>query len=164
MQVEEIIIGILNETAGNIRQNMADKGINATGRTSLSVRVRKVGTDLELVGGGDSQAWGGKTAPFETIEIGRGPGGDYKKLRGSIYYWTIAKDMDFDTDSHRWAVATNISKNIVAHGTRRYSQHEDVYTTEVKDAAEKIRAELADGVMGAFRQAIESFNIETKIN
>lgn len=164
MQVEEIIIGVLNETRDKIRENMEAKGINATGRTSLSVRVRKVGDDLELVGGGDSHAWGGKTAPFESIEIGRGPGGDYKQLRGSIYYWTIAKDMDFESDSHRWAVATNISKGIVEHGTRRFSHHEDVYSTEVKEAAEKIRTELAEGVMGVFRQAIEAFNIETKTN
>lgn len=164
MQVEEVVIGILKTTAANIRQNMESKGINATGRTSLSVRVRKVGSDLELVGGGDSQAWGGKTAPFETIEIGRKPGGDYKQLRGAIYYWTIAKGFDFDDSSHRWAVSTNIAKNIVAHGTRRYSQHEDVYTTEVKEASEKIRAELFDGVAGAFRQAIADFNIATKTN
>lgn len=160
MQVEETIIGILKETGDTIRENMEAKGINATGRTSLSVRVRKVGNLLELVGGGDSQKWGGRTAPFETIEIGRGPGGDYKKIRPAIYFWTVAKEMDFESDSHRWAVATNIAKGIVEHGTRRYNTHEDVYTSVVRDAADKIREQLQRIILGA----ISSENVITNTN
>lgn len=164
MQIEEQIIGVLTDTRDRIRETMEEKGINATGRTSLSIRVRKVGNAIQLVGGGESSAWGGAAAPFETIEIGNGPGGDYHRLRIPIYKWTNYKGMTFMDDSHRWAVSTNIAKNIVEKGTRRYRNHEDVYTSDVLKTADELRKKLFDGVREELLLAVSSINVETNTN
>lgn len=146
MTIDEQITAVLEDAKTEIQRRMAERGINATGRTSLSFRVEKDGTRISLIGGGDSQRWGGKTAPIDSVEIGRGPGGDYKQLRPAIVKRTIAKGFNFqasdprEEESIRWAVSTVIAKRITAEGTRRHREPEDVYSTPTQTAAAAIRS------------------------
>lgn len=130
---------------------MSSEGVNASGRTSKSLRVEDRGNSLVLVIGGDESAYG-RTAPLETLEIGSRPG-----LRGSwfksvIYNWTIDKGMAFESDSHRWAVSTIIARNIEERGTKRHSNHIDIYTSVLSKTMDGLRSLIAQD----FGQAIQT--------
>lgn len=170
MSIEKKITDVLEETKTKIQSNLERKGINATGRTSLSFRVRKQDNHIQLVAGGDSQAWGGRTAPVESLEVGRGPGGDYKQLRPIIVRWSIAKGLKLsgatakEEESHRWAFSTIVAKNIVTRGTRRYNHHEDVYSSELEDAKQKIRSIIIKDVSNLMHSIIAERDITINKN
>ena len=69
MDVRSIITGELTNALGTIRDNMESKGVNASHRTSKSLRVEDRGDSIVLVIGGDRSKYG-RTAPLETLEIG----------------------------------------------------------------------------------------------
>ena len=87
---------------------------------------------------------------METLEIGR-PGGNVpggirttKKgvrdvsntFKAILVQWAKDKGIaDFG-----WGAATVLGRRIAADGTRRYHQHEDVYSSAVKQAAKDIQA------------------------
>lgn len=167
MTVDEQIVQILEETKKEIQRRMAEAGENASGRTSLSFRVQRDGTRISLIGGGDSQRWGGRTAPIESLELGRGPGGDYKRLRPIIVKWTVDKGWDFNAptpkeeESIRWAVSTIIAKRITAEGTRRYRQPEDIYSTPVREGAARIRSIVSTDLRRFLTEIVAGRTIET---
>lgn len=167
MTAEEQVFHILESAKEEIQRRMEVRDINATGRTSLSFRVEKDGTRISLIGGGDSPQWGGKTAPIESLELGRGPGGDYLKIRPAIVRWTVDKGWRIpasnprEEDSIRWAIATVIAKNIVLQGTRRYRQNEDIYSTPVNQASEQIRKTLTSGINAIFHDIISGTKVST---
>lgn len=167
MTTEEQVFHILEATKAEIQRRMAERNINASGRTSLSFRVEKNGTRISLIGGGDSPQWGGKTAPIESLELGRGPGGDYLKIRPRIVRWTIDKGFRINAtspreeESIRWAISTVIARNIVLQGTRRYREHENVYSTPVNDASAKIRETLTREINAIFHDIIQGTKVST---
>ena len=61
MTLDQSILQILTSTQVKIRANMQAAGINASGRTSASIQVRKTADGYALVGGG------GKAAPLQTL-------------------------------------------------------------------------------------------------
>lgn len=170
MIIDDSIVQVLEETKETIQANLEAKNINATGRTSLSFRVLRRDKKILLVAGGDSQAWGGRTAPVESLEVGRGPGGDYKQLRPIIVRWSIAKGLKLsgvnasEEESHRWAFATIVAKNIVARGTRRYNHHEDVYSSELEDAKKKLRSMIIHDVSNLMHSIIAERDITINKN
>lgn len=134
MTIEEQVQAQLQAAADSIKQNLESKGINASGRTSRAIKVKKIATGFVL--GKFSE--GERTAPLQTLEIGR-PGGKVPKgFKGIIYRWTLEKGISTENDSHRWAIATQIAKKIEREGTNRHKAHEDVYSTTVKQAAAEI--------------------------
>lgn len=170
MMIDDSIVNVLEETKAKIQANLEAKNINATGRTSLSFRVVRRDKKIMLVAGGDSHAWGGSTAPVESLEVGRGPGGDYKQLRPIIVRWSIAKGLKLsgvtakDEESHRWAFATIVAKNIVARGTRRHSKHEDVYSNELEEAKNKLRSVITEDVRNIMSSIIAQRQITINKN
>lgn len=169
MKISEQIFQILEQTKIEIQRRMEERNINATGRTSLSFRVERSGSVISLKAGGDSPQWGGRTAPIESIELGRGPGGDYLKLRPIIVKWTVDKGLRIpapnprEEESIRWAISTVIARKIVREGTRRYQKPEDVYSTPVNEATAKIRQTLTDGINAIFHGIIGG-NIDKNTN
>lgn len=167
--IDEQIKSILDDTKKEIQRRMQEEGENASGRTSLSMRVQKDGTKISLIGGGDSSRWGGKTAPIETLQIGRPPGGDYKKLCPIIVRWTVDKNFSINAsspkeeDSIRWAISTVIAKKIVTQGTERHRRHVDIYTTPVSEAADKIRKIVSEDLQTFLREIVAGRTVTTNI-
>ena len=148
---KEIVIQSLTAAQEAIRANMSAEGVNASGRTSRSLRVEERGDSIVLVIGGDRSKYG-KTAPLETLEIGSDKGERGKWFKSVIYNWTIEKGFSFESDSHRWAVSTIISRNIEESGTARHRNPIVVYSSVVNDTKEEIRSLL----LTDFRQMISA--------
>lgn len=148
---KEIVIQSLTAAQEAIRANMSAEGVNASGRTSRSLRVEERGDSIVLVIGGDRSKYG-KTAPLETLEIGSDKGERGKWFKSVIYNWTIEKGLSFESDSHRWAVSTIISRNIEESGTARHRSPIVVYSSVVNDTKEEIRSLL----LTDFRQMISA--------
>lgn len=148
---KEIVIQSLTAAQEAIRANMSAEGVNASGRTSRSLRVEERGDSIVLVIGGDRSKYG-KTAPLDTLEIGSDKGERGKWFKSVIYNWTIEKGLSFESDSHRWAVSTIISRNIEESGTARHRSPIVVYSSVVNDTKEEIRSLL----LTDFRQMISA--------
>lgn len=144
-----------------IQADMAALHINASGRSSRAFNVR-VGTDsLQLVYGS-----GERIAPLDTLEIGRAagnvPGGfvmtkagvrDVSKVFKSILIeW--AKNKGFELG---WGGATMLGRRIAEVGTLRHLQPEDVWSTHIKQTAEKIKHEIPIAVRTEVKQAVTNF-------
>lgn len=130
---------------------MSSEGVNASGRTSASIRVEDRGDKVVLVSGGDRSKYG-RTAPLETLQIGSRPGmrGDW--FKSVIVQWTREKGLTFENESHRWAVSTIIARNIEAEGTARHRNPIDVYSSVVDKTTSGIRSLIA----ADFRQALHT--------
>lgn len=141
-ELQNTIVGTLEQTAAVIRVNMQSKNINASGRTSESIHVREYEGGFQLIGGAKN------TAPFPTVEVGR-PGGNVpggmvlrkngvldvsNTFKAILMQW--AKDKGIDMD---WGGATMLGRRIAASGTLRHQKNEDVYSTDAKQAVETIK-------------------------
>lgn len=155
MDAKAQILEQLTNARDEIRTNMSDKGVNASWRTSESLRVEDRGDSLVLVIGGDRARFG-RTAPLETLEIGSKPGlrGDW--FKSIIHQWTIDKGMSFESESHRWAVSTIIARNIEEGGTGRFRNHIDVYTSVVGNTMKGLRSILAQDFQTLVNTMIKS--------
>jgi len=151
VDVRSIIVGQLETARDDIRANMSSEGVNASGRTSASLRVEDRGDKVVLVIGGDRAKYG-RTAPLETLQIGSRPGmrGDW--FKSVIVQWTREKGLTFENESHRWAVSTIIARNIEAEGTARHRNPIDVYSSVVDKTTSGIRSLIA----ADFRQALHT--------
>lgn len=145
----EIVIQSLTAARDAIRENMARERINASHRTSDSLRVEERGNSIVLVIGGDRSTYG-KTAPLETLQIGSRPGMRGAWFKSVIYNWTIEKGMSFENDSHRWAVSTIIARNIESEGTARHRNPIIVYS----DVVEETKANIRSMILGNLREMI----------
>lgn len=134
---------------------MSSEGVNASGRTSASLRVEDRGDKVVLVIGGDRAKYG-RTAPLETLQIGSRPGmrGDW--FKSVIVQWTREKGMTFENESHRWAVSTIIARNIEAEGTARHRNPIDVYSSVVEKTTSGIRSLIASDFRRALHTMIKS--------
>jgi len=163
MTFEESIVKVLEQTREEIRANMAAKDINASGRTSRAFAVETYQGGVRLVLKHDT-----RTAPLETLEVGR-PGGNVpggfrmtkagvmdvsNKFKFMLVKWAEEKGIaDFG-----WGAATMLGRRIAKEGTLRNTQHEDVYSTPVQKAVQGIRADIRGIVLGEIKQAKNNFN------
>ena len=146
VNLKETAKKILLEAKDEIASNMAVKNINASGRTSASLRVVEEGSHIMLKIGGD------KTAPIETLEIGR-PGGkvpyNFKEI---IYLWSIDKKINFSSVTDRKKFAYLSAKKIEREGTERHRKpRNDVYSNVVKKTVEKLNKEIKNVVISAIK-------------
>ena len=155
MVVRSIISGELLAARDEIRANMSSEGVNASGRTSESLRVEDRGGSIVLVMGGDESKYG-RTAPLETLQIGSKPGlrGDW--FKSVIVQWTRDKGMTFENESHRWAVSTIIARNIEESGTARYKSPIVIYSDVVEKTKAKIQSLLYKDIENAISITIQS--------
>ena len=61
--IHEQILHLLNDAVTDIKANLANQGVNASGRTSDSLRVVDNGDNMQIVIGGTSE----RTAPLATF-------------------------------------------------------------------------------------------------
>lgn len=134
MQITDQIAQILETCKGKIQANMASRNINASGRTSASLKVERYSGGVRLVSRGSN------IAPFETVQFGRGAG----RVPAGFYYilkqWSRDKGLVFDRESKRSTFAYFLSRKIAREGTGRHRTPDDqVYTPAVTEAVEEIR-------------------------
>lgn len=165
--LESEIIKVLTETRDEIRANMQAQRINASGRTSASLRVEIYEGGVRLVGGYNGRhdiadapgIYGNDTAPIPTLEFGREGG----KVPLGFYYiikdWAKSKGLNFANESERATFAYFVARKIAREGTRRNDNHADVYSTPVNNAKEKINMIIRQSVNNTIRAALGGGNI-----
>lgn len=167
-ELERQIAAILAQARDEIRANMQAQRINASGRTSASLRVEKYDGGLRLVGGTegthavqDAPAALGieaaDTAPIPTLEFGRRGGGNPPVPRGFYYIirdWTRAKGINFASESERGTFAYFLARRIAREGTRRNIMPADVYSTPVMNARSRIDEAVKSSLQNTLRAAL----------
>lgn len=169
--MENDIIGqitdVLVQTRDEIRANMDAKKINASGRTSASLRVERRGNKIVLVGGNNQthtvhgDIYGSDTAPIPTLEVGRNGG---KVPRGFYYIireWSREKGLSFANESERNTFAFFVARKIAREGTKRHLLPADVYSTPVQKAKERIEQIANENVRKTIRDAIGGIKVST---
>lgn len=163
--LEADIIRILTDTRDKIRGNMDAQGVNASGRTSASIRVEPYEGGVKLVGGTDSDhtiqdspgIYGNDTAPIPTLELGRKEGGVPRGFYYIIREWTREKGINFESETERNTFAYFVSRKIANEGSQRYrepSKRKDIYSTPVEEATAKINAILQESISRTVRAAL----------
>ena len=156
MEIEAKVTELLEDAKQRIQDNLATKGINASGRTSRSFRVERYDGGVRLVMGGTAE----RTAPLSTLEVGR-PGGNVpggfrvtkvgvvdvsNTFKAILVRWAKEKGIaDFG-----WGAATMLGRRIADRGTNRHLNPEDVYTSVVMQTAEEVK----DGLRSVFTMSI----------
>jgi hypothetical protein len=174
--LESDIIRILNETRDVIRANMEARKINASGRTSASIRVEPYEGGVRLVGGyntthevDDYPAVLGTletadTAPIPTLEIGRAGGRVPKGFYYIIREWSREKGLNFSSESERSTFAYFVARKIARTGTLRHVTPENIYSAPVAAAKEKILQIFAQNVTRTVRAALGGGSVNTLKN
>lgn len=151
---------ILERAKQRIQDNLAAKGINASGRTSRSFRVERYDGGVRLVMGGRAE----RTAPLSTLEVGR-PGGNVpggfrvtkagvvdvsNTFKAILIQWARDKHIpDFG-----WAEATILGRRIADQGTNRHRNPEDVYSSVVQDAVREAGEEAVKSITAFIHENI----------
>ena len=142
MQISDQIAQILETCKSKIQANMQSRNINASGRTSASLKVETYAGGVRLVSTGE------RIAPFETVQFGRPEG---RVPRGFYYIlkeWSREKGLTFSKESERSTFAYFLSKKIARVGTDRHTMpDEQVYTPPVTEAVKAIRATIGANVV-----------------
>lgn len=135
---------ILLEACRRIQENIAEKGINATGNTSESFRVERYDGGIRLVMGGTDK----RTAPLDTLEVGR-PGGNvpggFRKMKdgredvSNTFKWILIKWAEAKgLEGFGWGAATILGRRIAKEGTLRHRNPVQVYSQPVYDAEQEL--------------------------
>lgn len=138
--IRDVIINRLNILGDEIRQNMAQNNVNASGRTSKAIKVVASDTNISLVVGS------GDVAELSTLEKGISPDEGYKQyiagtLIPAIYKWSEEKGLSFPSIRERQTFSFFSARNIATFGTKRYQKNVDIYTTARQKAISDIFTE-----------------------
>lgn len=161
------IADALTQTRDEIRANMEAKRINASGRTSASLRVDEYPLGVRLVGGSDRThtippgIYASDTAPIPTLEVGRAGG----KVPQGFYYiireWSKEKGLSFANESERNTFAYFVARKIAREGTRRNVMPADVYSTPVERAKRTIADIVRSRANDTIKQALGGASVST---
>ena len=170
--LEADIIRVLTETRDQIRANMDAKKVNASGRTSASIRVEPYEGGVKLVGGTDSTHKiedyprilgtldATDTAPIPTLEVGRVDGDVPKGFYYIIRQWSREKGLQFSSESERGTFAYFVARKIARSGTGRSTNQVDIYSTPVVEAKERINQLLRESVSRTVRAALGGSSVK----
>lgn len=175
--LEQQIWSILEQTRDEIRANTETQHVNASGRTSASIRVEKYDKGFLLLGGTntthpvpDYPKWKGTadasdTAPIPTLEFGRGVSQKTPPVPRAFYYiirqWTRDKRLQFSSETERSTFAYFLSRKIAREGTERSRNHINIYSMPVMSAKERINAAIKDNVHKTLRDALLKVSTES---
>lgn len=163
MEYRDQIIKILEDARNEIKDNMSAARINASGRTSDSMRVEQDDKGFRLMGGtngthgvGDGSIYASDTAPIPTLEIGRAGGNVPKGFYYIIKEWSKEKGITFEKESERSTFAYFVAKKIAREGTARHVSPVDIYSTPVNKAVGLINDVLGKYVSSEIANALGS--------
>lgn len=161
------IADALTQTRDEIRANMEAKRINASGRTSASLRVDEYPLGVRLVGGSDRThtippgIYASDTAPIPTLEVGRAGG----KVPQGFYYiireWTKEKGLSFANENERNTFAYFLARKIAREGTQRNIMPADVYSTPVEKSKLTIANIIRESTRNTIKQALGGASVST---
>ena len=161
------ITDALTQTRDEIRANMEAKRINASGRTSASLRVDEYPLGVRLVGGSDRThtippgVYASDTAPIPTLEVGRVGG----KVPQGFYYiireWTKEKGLNFANEGERNTFSYFVASKIAREGTKRNVMPVDVYSTPVEKAKRTIADLVRKQTDDTIKQALGGASVST---
>ena len=146
MQITDQIAQILETCKSKIQANMQSRNINASGRTSASLKVETYAGGVRLVSTGE------RIAPFETVQFGRPSGRVPRGFYYIIKQWSIDKGISFTKNSERSTFAYFLSRKIAREGTERHrTPDEQVYTPPVTQAVAQIKQAVASSAIETLR-------------
>ena len=152
IEIEIKMVEILEAAKRKIQDNLASKGINASGRTSRSFRVERYEGGVRLIMGGTGE----RTAPLQTLEVGR-PGGNVpggfrvtkdgvldvsNTFKAILVKWAKEKGIS----GFGWGAATVLGRKIAAEGTDRHRNPTDVYSSVIIEATREAGAEAVKSI------------------
>lgn len=154
--MKQRIFEILIEANEQIQLNLEVENINASGRTSKSIRVEEYAGGVRLIKGADEN-----TAPMSTLEIGRPGGAIPFNFQEIIKQWIIDKGLNISPipyirqPSEKWQpkytpeerglqyAAGAIAHKIKTVGTDRHLQkRNDIYSNVVKSTIDILKKEI----------------------
>ena len=136
-----------------IRATMAAEGVDASGRTSDSLRVVQRTDGFDLVGGGEG------AAPIPTLEVGRGGGAVPVGFYYIIKQWTRDKGLQFGSETQRGTFAYFAAQKIAREGTQRHKSPKDIYSTHARNTAEEIRGMVVEQIgQAVLGEVVHAFN------
>ena len=142
MEITAEIITILERCKKEIQAAMAAGGVNASGRTSASLKVETYAGGVRLISKGE------KVAPFETVQYGRQAGKVPFGFTAILVQWSRDKGIGFSTESKRRSFAYLLGRKIAREGTERHRQpRNDIYTPAVTAAVAEIRETIGANVV-----------------
>lgn len=169
--LEADIIRVLTQTRDKIRARMEAEKVNASGRTSASMRVEPYEGGVRLVGGYntthdiDAGSRGtitaADTAPIPTLEFGSGSGKVPKGFYYIIREWAKEKGIQFANDTERGTFAYFVARKIAESGTKRFVSHIDVYSTPVTEAKNEIEKLCTESISRTVRAALGGASVQT---
>ena len=134
MDIANKIYEILDKCKADIQAQMASGGVNASGRTSASLKVESYPGGVRLVSRGQN------IAPFETLEVGRAGGKVPYNFTQILTQWSRDKGIAFTKERERRTFAYLLGKKIAKIGTKRHREpRNDIYTPAVTKVVEEIR-------------------------
>ena len=137
MEIAAKIVTILERCKKEIQAAMAAGGVNASGRTSASLKVETYAGGVRLVSSGE------KIAPFETLETGRKAGKVPFGFTAILVQWSKDKGIEFAKESKRRSFAFLLGRKIKKEGTKRYkTPRKDIYSPAVREAVAAIKKEI----------------------
>lgn len=148
MEIREQIAEILERAKVDIQVNLEVQGVNASGRTSESLKVEVYADGVRLLSDGSG-------APIQTTEVGRRAGAIPYDFTSIIEQWSRYKGLHFDTDKERRAFASAVAWGKIrtrGYGRPAPSDHGSVsrtiYTPVVDKYITDIRQALKNGILG----------------
>ncbi len=170
--LEADIIRILTDTRDKIRANMDAQKVNASGRTSASIRVEPYDGGVKLVGGYDTTHKiedypailgtldASDTAPIPTLEVGRVGGNVPRGFYYIIREWSREKGLNFSSERERGTFAYFVARKIARSGTNRSTAPLDIYSTPVGEAKVKIKEILQESLSRTVRAALGGSSVK----
>lgn len=134
----DTVANVMEAVKAEIQTQMRSKGIDASGRTSASLRVERYENGVRLVMGPVGQA-----APLATLEVGRQGGKVPRGFTDIIEQWSIDKGLPFPEEGDRRRFSYLTANKIARKGTRRHEKPVEVYSETVSRGAEEIKKLVA---------------------
>ena len=144
IEIELAVVAALEKAKAEIQANMEAKNINATDNTSRSFRVERYDGGVRLVMGGIGE----RTAPLETLEVGRPAGdvpGGFRMAKAGVqdvsntFKWILIQwAREKGIADFGWGRATMLGRRIAQEGTLRHIHPVEVYTDAVIKARQEI--------------------------
>ena len=72
-----------------------------------------------------------------------------------IKQWTRDKGLSFATEGERQRFSYFAARKIAAHGTKRRTNPEDVWSTPLRKAEEQLRTDIRMYITGAVQEAVQ---------